>query len=125
MRDYPLSVDEAQTSLATVVEFHEFSRRAAKLLTAEEREALILQIASERDAWPVIEGSGGLRKARFGFGGRGKSAGARIVYYFHCEGCPTYLIAIFAKNEKTDLSAEELAVLKKWALRLKGDHKEG
>lgn len=93
------------------------------MLTAEERDALITQIASERDAWPVIEGSGGLRKARFGFSGRGKSGGARVGYYFHCEGCPTYLIAIFAKNEKSDLSMEELAVLRKWVLRLKGSHK--
>lgn len=116
-------MDEGQKNLATVVEFHEFSRRASKLLTAEERHALITQIASERDAWPVIEGSGGLRKARFGFSGRGKSGGARVGYYFHCEGCPTYLIAIFAKNEKSDLSMEELAVLRKWVLRLKGSHK--
>ena len=65
-----MATDPTKTDLTNVIEFREFSRRAAKLLTPEEREALVMQIHLEREAWPVIEGSGGLRKARFGFGGR-------------------------------------------------------
>lgn len=119
-----MAADSKKTGLTSVIEFPEFSRRAAKLLSPEEREALVLQVHLERDAWPVIEGSGGLRKARFAFGGRGKSGGARVIYYWHCEGCPTYLLALFAKNEKSDLGPDELAAIRKWVLRLKGEHKE-
>jgi len=55
----------------------------------------------------VIPGAGGLRKVRFGFGGRGKSGGARIIYLFSGEGLPVFLIAAFAKNEKANLTAAE------------------
>jgi hypothetical protein len=55
----------------------------------------------------VVPGSGGIRKVRFGFGGRGKSGGARIIYLFGGEYLPVFLLAAFAKNEKADLSASE------------------
>jgi hypothetical protein len=54
----------------------------------------------------VIPGSGGIRKVRFGFGGRGKSGGARIIF-FGGEDLPVFMLAAFAKNEKADLSASE------------------
>jgi hypothetical protein len=55
----------------------------------------------------VIPGSGGIRKVRFGFGARGKSGGARIIYLFSGENLPVFVLAAFAKNEKANLSAAE------------------
>ena len=55
----------------------------------------------------VIPGSGGIRKVRFGFGGRGKSGGARIIYLFSGESLPVFILAAFAKSEKANLSAAE------------------
>jgi hypothetical protein len=55
----------------------------------------------------VIPRSGGIRKVRFGFGGRGKSDGARIIYLFGGEDLPVFVLAAFAKNEKADLSASK------------------
>jgi hypothetical protein len=52
-------------------------------------------------------GSGGVRRVRFGFGGRGKSGGARIIYFFSGEDLPVFVLAAFAKNEKADLSVSE------------------
>src|SRR5262245_44930631 len=54
----------------------------------------------------LMEGTGGVRKVRFVVGGRGKSGGVRVVYYFHNEAMPVYLLTVFAKNEKANLSAE-------------------
>jgi hypothetical protein len=44
---------------------------------------------------------------RFGFGGRGKSGGARIVYLFSGTNLPVFILAAFAKNEKANLSAAD------------------
>jgi hypothetical protein len=44
---------------------------------------------------------------RFGFGGRGKRGGARIIYFFSGEDLPVFVLAAFAKNEKADLSVSE------------------
>jgi hypothetical protein len=55
----------------------------------------------------VIPGGGGLGKVRFGFGSRGKSGGARIIYLFAGERLPVFVLAVFAKNEKANLSPAE------------------
>jgi hypothetical protein len=61
----------------------------------------------------VIPGSGGIRKVRFGFGSRGKSGGARIIYLFGGVDLPVFILAAFAKNEKANLSAAERNALGK------------
>ncbi len=64
-------------------------------------------------SWPeptcgdLIPGNGGLRKVRIGRGGSGKRGGARVVYFFHHAHMPIYLLALYAKNEKGDLSARD------------------
>ena len=50
---------------------------------------------------------------RFGFGNRGKSGGARIVYLFGGEDMPVFVLAAFAKNEKANLSQAERNALAK------------
>ena len=64
-----------------------------------------------RPAHPVdgdlIEGTGGVRKLRWGRDGRGKSGGVRVIYYFHSEAMPLYLLTMFAKNERANLSKAE------------------
>ena len=54
-----------------------------------------------------MRGTGGVRKLRWGKGGRGKSGGVRVIYYFHDELLPLYLLTLFAKNEQANLTARE------------------
>lgn len=90
-----------------VVTTRQYERRARKLLTVEERARAELEIAVAPDAWPVVAGTGGARKARASRGSRGKSGGARIIYYFWTVERALYLIDIYAKSEKEDLSSAE------------------
>jgi hypothetical protein len=69
----------------------------------------------------LIRGTGGLRKMRVGFGGRGKRGGGRVIYWFHSPGFPVVLIAMFAKNEAADLTAKERTAFSRAAERLIGD----
>lgn len=55
----------------------------------------------------VLKETGGIRKVRFAAGERGKSGGVRVVYYFHSEVMPVFLLTLFAKNEKDNLSKSE------------------
>ena len=55
----------------------------------------------------IVPGGSGIRKVRFGFGSRGKSGGARIIYLFSGESLPVFVLAVFAKNEKANLSMAE------------------
>jgi len=93
--------------LVTIAEVPEFVRRAARLLSAEERMALLEYLAANPRAGDLIRGTGGVRKLRWARGGRGKSAGVRAIYYFHSEAMPLYLLSVFGKNERADLTAAE------------------
>lgn len=94
-------------ALITIAEVPEFVRRAARLLSAEERMALVEYLAANPRAGDLVPGTGGVRKLRWARGGRGKSAGVRAIYYFHSEAMPLYLLTVFGKNERADLTAAE------------------
>ena len=93
--------------LLTVAELPEYLRSAAKLLADTERRAIIDHLAAHPAAGDLIEGTGGVRKLRWARDGRGKSGGVRVIYYFHSEAMPLYLLTMFAKNERTNLSKAE------------------
>ncbi len=101
--------------MQTVAETAHFIRRAAKLLTEAERADLIAMIAADPRCGDLLEGTGGLRKVRVARGGRGKSGGARVVYYLFSPNAPVYLMEIFGKGEKANLSAAERNELAKVA----------
>lgn len=61
---------------------------------------------------PVIRGTGGIRKTRIAIEGRGKSAGARVIYGDFPEHGVVYLFAAYSKSEKEDISEEERQLLK-------------
>jgi len=62
----------------------------------------------------VIEGAGGLRKARFADRrrGKGKSGGLRIIYYYWMSGSQFWLFTLYDKGEVEDLSPQERAALR-------------
>jgi hypothetical protein len=101
----------------SVIELAGYRRRAAELLTTDEQNAVINLVAYEPICGDLIQETGGLRKVRIGRGGTGKRGGARVVYYFHATDVPILLLALYAKNEKADLTAAEK---KEFASLLKG-----
>jgi hypothetical protein len=93
--------------MITIAEVPYYIGHAEKLLTTAERQGIIDFLAARPKAGDLIEGTGGIRKLRWAYGGRGKSAGVRVIYYFHSEGIPLYLITLFAKNERANLTKAE------------------
>lgn len=93
--------------LSTVIELPEFIRHSSTLFTAEENKALIDYLAANPKAGDILEGTGGIRKLRWARGSKGKSGGARIIYYYHDQRIPLYLLTAFGKNEQANLSKAE------------------
>ena len=94
-------------SPVSVIEFAGYRRRANELLSQAEQDAVINLVAYEPTCGDLIADSGGLRKVRIGRGSSGKRGGARVVYYFHDADIPIFLLALYAKNEKGDLTVKE------------------
>lgn len=99
--------------MQTVVETPAFLADSQALeLTEEERLAIVTWIAANPEAGTVIEGTAGARKVRFAGRGKGKSGGYRVITFFSGRDIPVFLLNVFAKNEKTDLTPRERRVLK-------------
>ncbi len=110
----------------TVVETPGYLRDAESIFTAEERERIVNAVANSPDSGDLMQGTGGVRKLRFGRGSRGKSGGGRVVYVWHDTDHPVFLLAAFAKNEKGNLSKaerNELAAFVKALFNAYGDER--
>ena len=106
-----------------IAEMPEFSRKAPSLLGRMEFQALITHLAENPCAGAIMVGTGGIRKLRWVREGMGKSGGARVIYYFHDHRIPLYLLSIFGKSEKANISnteANELSKLVKLLLKASG-----
>lgn len=57
----------------------------------------------------VIRGSGGIRKLRWKSRRGGKRGGSRVIYYWLAREDHIYLLTIYGKDIKSDLTAGELA----------------
>lgn len=93
--------------LITVAELPEYVRCAERLLSMAERTEVVSYLAAKPKAGILLQGTGGIRKLRWARGGRGKSGGVRVIYYFHSEAMPLYLLTVFGKSEKANLSRAE------------------
>ena len=100
-----------ELELITVVETASFVTDAKACMTNDERTGAINMIAANPECGDVVPGGGGIRKVRFAIGGKGKSGGVRIIYYFHNERVPVFLLAVFAKNDQANLTREETNML--------------
>jgi mRNA-degrading endonuclease RelE of RelBE toxin-antitoxin system len=86
----------------TVVETGEFLRHTRRLMSERERAELVAFVGANPEAGEVIPESGGVRKIRWALQGRGKLGGARVIYYYHNERLPVFLLSAYAKNRKAD-----------------------
>lgn len=97
----------------TVVETRPFIEDAARCLQDDEREEFIGYIACNPTAGVLIPGTGGVRKIRWRAGGRGKRGGARVVYYYHSDRIPLFLLTAYSKSRQPDLSPAQRAAMRR------------
>lgn len=97
----------------TVVETREFLRKASPLLSDSARADLVAFIGANPEAGEIMPETGGVRKLRWALSGMGKRGGARVVYYYHNEQLPIFLLSAYAKNRKENLSKGERTAMKK------------
>ena len=112
-------IESMGVRLITVAETPAFEKEAKGVLTEDEVLELIDTLAADPERGDLIQGTGGLRKIRVGRAGMGKRGGARVVYYYHNQDMPVYLLTIFATGEKDDLKPAERRALTKVAAVLR------
>ena len=99
--------------MQTIVELPEFIKRGSSLLKDEEKASIITYLASHRQSGDIMQGTGGIRKLRWSAQGKGKSGGVRVIYYYHNGSVPLFLLTVFGKGEKANISKSERNELSK------------
>lgn len=96
----------------TFTETQRFVKRSEKLLKEDAISELQLYLCKHPEDGAIITNLGGIRKIRWAASGRGKRGGARIIYYFAKEAGRILSLEVYVKNEKENLSADNLNDLK-------------
>ena len=94
-------------------------------MTEAEQQAIVLHFATWPDAGDLIPRTGGARKVRFAGRGKGKSGGYRVVTYFGDRDIPVFLLNVFSKGQKIDLTAAERNALAKMLAALPAAYRKG
>jgi hypothetical protein len=97
----------------SISEMQMFIDDASRIFTEDEYESLVLFLANHPDAGEIIPATGGVRKVRWPARGQGKRGGARVIYYFRDLNVPVYLLAVYAKGEKINLTQAEKKAMRK------------
>jgi hypothetical protein len=112
--------------LHTVIETPDFIRDAEKAgLTAEERGKIVALTAEFPKSGVDIPATGGARKIRFAGRGKGKSGGYRVISFYAGADVPVFLLNVFAKGDKIDLTMAERNELRRELAGLAEDYRHG
>lgn len=65
------------------------------------------ELMADPEAGDVIQGTGGVRKIRFGTGNKGKRGGSRVIYFNKLSDGKIYLLLTYPKSLIKDLTAEQ------------------
>jgi hypothetical protein len=105
--------------MQSVVEMPSFQRLAARAgMSEKDVTELVDYLAANPDAGDEIKGTGGCRKIRVAGRGKGKSGGYRVITFFSGAAMPVFLLHTYSKADRSDLSSDERADLKKLTKKL-------
>jgi len=92
-----------------------FTEEIVQILSDSDYAKLQAALILQPDLGELIPGTGGLRKMRWGIPshGRGKRGGIRVIYYWYMSQSLIYLLMVYPKSKRTDLSAQQKQMLRK------------
>lgn len=112
--------------MQSVVETRAFQTDAkAAGMTSDEVATLITYLAANPDAGDLMVGAGGARKFRWRRPGSGKSGGYRIVTFYAGRDVPVFLLNVFTKGDRANLSPAERNALAAILPRLAAAYRKG
>lgn len=109
-----------------IVESPEFLADAkAAGLSEQDVAGIIDRLAKRPASGDVIPGTGGARKIRFAGHGRGKSGGYRVVTFYTGPDLPVFLLTVYSKRERIDLTQAERNALRQELAGLAESYRKG
>lgn len=98
-------------SVIQIVKLPTFEKQSYKIISSTEYKELTRHLLSHPQYGIRISKGGGLRKLRWSRLNIGKRKGIRIIYYYYQQKSIIYLVYIYKKNQKHDLTIKEIKLL--------------
>jgi hypothetical protein len=95
------------------IETRLFTRLVQEYMTDDEYRQLQAVLIDKPEAGAVIPGSAGVRKLRWRAPGRGKRGGYRVIYYTKVQQGVIWMLTLYPKNVKEDISPQTLRQIKR------------
>ena len=100
------------------IETPTFTRMVTTLLSDDEYGELQNDLVEDPERGDLIKGGGGIRKLRYAMQGRGKSGGVRVIYYWVKDNHLIYMLVVYPKSKKDDLTDKETTILREFVKEL-------
>ena len=88
-----------------------FTKEIQSVLSDDEYRSLQTALMLRPEQGPVIRGTGGLRKIRWGRSSRGKRGGLRLIYYWDKASVSIYMLYVYTKSKQDDLTPQQCRIL--------------
>lgn len=85
------------------------------LLNDDDYRVLQHTLAANPETGDIVPGGGGIRKIRFALPGKGKRGGVRIIYYWQKSKDRIFMLIVYIKSKKSNLTTEQTTILKRLA----------
>jgi len=96
------------------IETPTFTRMVTELLSDDEYRELQNTLVENPERGDIIKGGGGIRKLRHAVQGRGKSGGVRVIYYWVKDDHQIFMLVVYPKTKKDNLTDKETAILREY-----------
>lgn len=96
----------------TIAEVRGFSDDAARVFTMMEWEALTQCLSVNPSYGEVIPDTGGVRVVRWSAESQGRKGNVRVLYYFRDLNVPLYLLALYERGERLNLSTADKRIMR-------------
>lgn len=96
------------------IETPTFTRMVTELLSDDEYRELQNTLVEDPGRGDIIKGGGGIRKLRHAVQGRGKSGGVRVIYYWVKDNHQIFMLVVYPKAKKDNLTDKETAILREY-----------
>lgn len=96
----------------TFIEHGGFTEDLTGLVDDETYRTFQTELAERIESWPIVRGTGGLRKARMRLPGRGKSGSARVLYLWLPSRGVVYLYMTYTKGDISNIPTDQLKLIR-------------
>ena len=90
-----------------------FTKQIQGLVSDDEYSEFQNDLIENPELGDIIKKSGGIRKVRMAANGKGKSGGARVLYYWIKDEDQIFMLLAYAKSDMDNISDAQLEILRK------------